>query len=158
MRIHTENHISIHADAQTVYETAANVEQWPRILQHYRYVTVLGGSALESEERLIAMSARRSRIPVRWTSTQLRRRDRLQISYHHVAGVTRGMDVLWTIVESENGVEVRIDHDLQQPRWWLRWRVAAFIVGEVFVTHIADQTLRGVKSCAEARVTARTHR
>jgi ribosome-associated toxin RatA of RatAB toxin-antitoxin module len=145
--LHTENRIVINAPAELVFRVAADIADWPQILPHYRYVRVLN----ESKGRRVAtMCASRSGIPVRWSSTQERRPEALEIAYHHTAGVTRGMDVIWRLHPGAAGVEVTIDHDLEPRRWWLRPRIARYIVGTLLVMHIADRTLQGVKRQAES--------
>jgi hypothetical protein len=62
------------------------------------------------------------------------------------------MDVLWRIEPRGEYCHVTIDHDLPRPRRWLRSAPARFIVGRLFVEHIADRTLRGIKKAAEAQV------
>lgn len=96
------------------------------------------------------MSARRSAIPVRWAAIQELLPEQLQVIYHHIEGVTRGMDVVWRIERGIGATTVTIEHDLEPYTWWLRPRISRHIVGTLFVMHIADRTLRGVKRQAEA--------
>ncbi|HZU14611.1 MAG TPA: SRPBCC family protein [Chloroflexota bacterium] len=147
MSIHTENRIEIAAPATVIWDIAAAVERWPEILPHYRYVRSEG----TGEERIVHMGASRSGIPVRWSARQELHPERNEITYHHTAGVTQGMDVVWHIVPSGRGCTVSIDHDLTPRRWWLRPAPARYIVGTLFVMHIADRTLAGVRQEAEAR-------
>lgn len=143
--IHTENHIEIAAPAERIWEIAAEVERWPEILSHYRYVRPEETGA----GRIVHMGATRTGMPVRWSATQDLDRARGEIRYHHTAGVTRGMDVVWRIVPSAGGCHVTIAHDLAPTRWWLRPALSRYIVGTIFVMHIADRTLRGVRRAAE---------
>lgn len=149
--MHTENHILIKAPAGRVYELAARVEDWPRILPHYRYVDLIdpavGG---DRRSRLVKMGATRSHVPVSWTSVQHLDPRKRRVRYRHVAGVTRGMDVLWTLEPVGEGTRVTIEHDLQSGRWWLRPWPSHYIVGRLFVESIADRTLAGVKRAAES--------
>lgn len=145
----THNEIEIRADPESIFDLAANVGDWPRILQHYRYVRVLDRPGSAPDERYVAMGARRSGIPVSWTSLQRVNRAARQIFYHHLGGATRGMDVLWRIEPRGDLCHVTIDHDLPRPRWWLRPRPAGYIAGHLFVEHIADLTLAGIKATAE---------
>jgi uncharacterized membrane protein len=149
--MHTDNWIFINAPVHRVYELASRVEDWPRFLWHYRYVdliyTAVGG---DRRSRLVKMGAKRSGIPVSWTSLQHLDPRRRRIRYRHVGGVTRGMDVLWSLEPGDGGTLVTIEHDLLSSRWWLRPRPSAYIVGTLFVESIADQTLAGVKHEAEA--------
>jgi ribosome-associated toxin RatA of RatAB toxin-antitoxin module len=143
----TQNRIIIQAPAETVFRLAAEVELWPALLPHYRYVRVL---RRDGPRRLVRMGASRDGVPVSWTSIQWLEPDVHRITFRHVAGVTRGMAVEWSIVSSgPSGVEVTISH-LFRPRWplvggWLAERV----IGPVFVHNIAGKTLRRIKAIAE---------
>lgn len=145
--IRTINARAIAASPGLVYELAADVEAWPQILGHYRYVRVLGGTP---SARLVAMGATRSGIPVSWTAEQEQCPDRLEIAYRHVRGVTRGMEVLWRIEPLGAGSRAVITHALDLGRWWLRNGVSQHIVGELFVAAIAERTLAGIGARAEA--------
>jgi uncharacterized membrane protein len=154
--LHTENSIAIRAPLGLAFQLAAYIDGWPDFLGHYRYVIIL--DEMRPCVRRVKMSASRNGIPVSWTSIQETDSMRREIRYHHVGGVTRGMAVVWHFVEVSNGCRVTIEHDLDSPRWWLRNRLARFVVGEMFVKNIADKTLRGVKARAEmieAGLTAR---
>jgi uncharacterized membrane protein len=148
--MHTTNRIFISAPHQRVYELAARVEEWPRLLRHYRYVdlldTAVGG---DRRSRLVRMGASRSGIPVSWTSLQYLDPKGRRVRYRHVGGVTWGMDVLWSLEPHKGGTQVTIEHDLLTSRWWLRPSMVANIVGALFVEAIADRTLAGVKRAAE---------
>ena len=39
--MHTGNSIIMHAPRMAIFETAANLELWPKILPHYRYIRYL---------------------------------------------------------------------------------------------------------------------
>lgn len=151
--LRTVNEIIIAAPADTVYALAADVAAWPRILPHYRYVTVLDHPASSPEYRpTVKMGARRTRIPVGWTSSQLLRPGERRINYFHLRGVTRGMEVEWRIEEVDEGTRATIVHVLNSPYPWLRSRIARYVVGRLFVEHIAERTLHGIKRQAEMDV------
>src|SRR5881396_3532909 len=94
--MHTVDHIVIRAPAERILEIAADVEHWPDILSHYRWVRFLdrrdGGGTVE-------MAAWRPFGPVRyptwWVSEMTVDRGAWEIRYRHVRGMTRGMDVVW---------------------------------------------------------------
>lgn len=151
--IHTLNHISIRAPAALVYDLAADIARWPELLSHYRYVHILEQGGQEpggKTTRVARMAASRSGIPVSWTSVQLLDPERIRIRYHHIGGVTRGMDVEWRIDAFDHGSQVTIEHDLTPASGLLRVPLAPRIAGDVFISHIADQTLRGIKRHAES--------
>jgi ribosome-associated toxin RatA of RatAB toxin-antitoxin module len=142
----TRNEIWTRAPAATIYGLAAEVERWPELLPHYRWVTVLERSG---NRKLVEMAAHRDGIPVRWQAVQELFPDVPRIAFTHVRGITRGMAVEWTFCEQGAGTLVRIDHELALG-WPLvgNW-VADHLVGRQFVAHIAGKTLRRIKEIAE---------
>jgi ribosome-associated toxin RatA of RatAB toxin-antitoxin module len=147
--MHTGNSIIMHAPREAIFETAANLELWPKILPHYRYIRYLerGG-----ERNVVLMAAMRSGIPISWTSEQIIDRENLQVRFHHLKAWTKGMRVVWTFRETQDGVLVEIVHDLQ-----FRIRalapIAEKLIGGFFIHHIANQTLRCMKAHLEAQGT-----
>jgi ribosome-associated toxin RatA of RatAB toxin-antitoxin module len=146
--MHTENAIEIRADLERIVELAADVERWPEILPHYRWVKLLEGGG---DRKVVEMAARRDRIPVRWRAIQEIDRGGVTpvIRYRHIGGVTKGMVVAWTFEAHERGYRVRIAHELR-----LRWPVigglvADRIIGPYFVAAIAGKTLATIKRIAE---------
>jgi uncharacterized membrane protein len=140
---------AIHIDAplERIFPLAAEVERWPELLPHYRYVRRLETG---NGERRFAMGARRGPIPVRWEATQRPLPGERRIEFLHTAGVTRGMEVEWQFEPNERGWEVSIKHQLEL-RWPLigEW-AARHVIGPQFVEAIARRTLRRVKALAEA--------
>lgn len=150
--MHIENEIFIKADIADIYQLAAPVERWPEILPHYRWVHVLRD---DGDRRLVEMAARRDWIPVRWRAEQRLFPEEPRITFRHVGGFTKGMEVKWVFEPTEQGgVRVAILHDL--PRLLglpLVGDLAANrIVGPLFVKDIAGKTLRKIKELAEAEV------
>lgn len=149
--IRTENWIEIAAPPGIVFRHAADIDRWPEILPHYRYVDVLFWADVEALPRRVSMGARRLRFPVHWTSLQWRKPELYRVRYRHIAGVTRGMDVEWRIEPGAGGTSiVTIDHALAEPQGLLRWRFAQYVAARFFVRHIADRTLAGIKRHIEA--------
>ncbi len=153
--LRTENRTMIFAPADVIYELAADITKWPELLPHYRYVKILKQPADTPEyRRRVKMGARRGIIPVSWTSTQVLRPQDRRISYFHIKGVTKGMDVEWRIEQRSEGTRVTIIHALTSPYWWVQFSFIESVMGRLFVQPIADKTLRGIKARAEARVLA----
>jgi ribosome-associated toxin RatA of RatAB toxin-antitoxin module len=149
--LHTENTIMIRADAGEVYGLAAAVERWPEILPHYRWVRILEDDG--KGRRLVEMAARRDWFPVRWRAEQRLFPDVPRITFRHVGGVTKGMEVEWTFATQGGGVvRVAILHDLPRLAGWplIGDLAAERIVGPFFVSHIAGKTLGRIKELAEA--------
>jgi ribosome-associated toxin RatA of RatAB toxin-antitoxin module len=144
--MHTENSVVIHAPLDVIYRYASEIDHWPEILPHYRWVRVM---RRDGNRRLAEMAARRDWIPVRWTAVQELFPDTPQITYHHVGGITKGMDVVWTFERRPEEIKVSIQHDLQL-RWPLigGW-VTDRVIGPLFVAYIAGKTLHTIKTLAE---------
>src|SRR6202049_834018 len=91
--MHKTNSIVMRAPKMSIFETAANLELWPKILPHYRYIRYLERSV---DRNLVVMAATRSGIPVTWTSEQIIDREKLEVRFHHLKAWTKGMRVVWT--------------------------------------------------------------
>jgi ribosome-associated toxin RatA of RatAB toxin-antitoxin module len=145
--MHKTNSIIMNAPKMLIFETAADLELWPKILPHYRYIRYLERN---SDRNLVVMAATRSGIPISWTSEQIIYRDRLEIRFHHLKAFTKGMCVVWTFRDAPAGVLVEIKHDLAF-RVNLLTPIADKIIGDFFIHNIASKTLRCMKSYVEAR-------
>ncbi|HZR06137.1 MAG TPA: SRPBCC family protein [Candidatus Udaeobacter sp.] len=145
--MHKTNSITMSAPKMTIFETAANLELWPRILPHYRYIRYLERSL---DRNVVVMAATRSGIPISWTSEQIIDRDRIEVRFYHLKAFTKGMRVIWTFQETPAGVLVEIKHDLAFRMKTLA-PIADMIIGNFFIHHIANKTLRCMKSYVEAR-------
>jgi ribosome-associated toxin RatA of RatAB toxin-antitoxin module len=140
------NSIIMCAPKMKVFEIAANLELWPRILPHYRYIRYLERSP---GRNIVIMAATRSGIPISWTSEQIIDRDGVEVRFHHLKAFTKGMRVVWTFHEAAAGVLVEIKHDLAFRVKTLA-PIADKIIGDFFIHHIANETLRCMKSHVEA--------
>lgn len=135
------------APKMSIFETAANLELWPKILPHYRYIHYLERSP---NRNLVVMAAVRSGIPISWTSEQIIDREKLEVRFNHLKAWTKGMRVVWTFQETPTGVLVEIAHDM-------RFRIPALspiidpIIGNFFIHDVANKTLRCMKQYVEAR-------
>ena len=140
------NSLVMHAPKMKVFETAANLELWPKILPHYRYIHYLERSP---NRNVVVMAATRSGIPISWTSEQIIDREKCEVRFHHLKAWTKGMRVVWTFEETPTGVLVKIFHDL-------RFRIAVvapivdLLIGDFFIRNIANKTLRCMKAYVEA--------
>ena len=147
--MHTGNSIIIQAPKQKIFETAANLELWPKILPHYRYIRYLERGA---NRNLVVMAAVRSGIPIAWTSEQVIDRERCEVRFHHLKAWTKGMDVVWRFKETPAGVLVEIIHDLR-----FRIRLLAPLVEPIinkgFIHPVASRTLRCMKMYLESQPT-----
>lgn len=148
--MHSESTIWIDAPPGAVFPLVADLARWKERLPHYRYVRVL---ARENGAVHAAMSARRGIVPVFWHAVQTVDAASGRIRFRHVRGVTRGMEVLWTISPERGGTRARITHDLSL-RWPLAgsWipRAAERVIAREFIEPIAGKTLARFKALAEA--------
>jgi uncharacterized membrane protein len=147
----TVDRIRVAAPAESVFQAAADVEQWPRLLRHYRWVNML-----ERQEQggLVEMAAWRPfgplNYPTWWVSEMRVDRPGMAIRYRHVRGITTGMDVVWRFQPLAGGTDVIIVHEWSGPRWPLVGRPAAdWIIGPVFIHGIASRTLAGIAKHVE---------
>jgi ribosome-associated toxin RatA of RatAB toxin-antitoxin module len=143
--MHTGNSIIMHAPKMAIFETAANLELWPKILPHYRYIRYLERA---DDRNLVVMAAVRSGIPISWTSEQVIDRVNVEVRFHHLKAWTKGMDVVWTFKDTPAGVLVEIMHELQFRNRVLA-PIAEPIIGNFFISHIAGKTLRCMKAYLE---------
>ena len=143
--MHTANSIIIRAPKTAIFETAANLELWPKILPHYRYIRYLERS---SDRNIVIMAAVRSGIPISWTSEQIIDRERCEIHFRHLKAWTKGMHVVWKLTETPAGVLVEIVHDLRF-RIPLLAPIAEPIIGKGFIHPVATRTLQCMKAHLE---------
>jgi ribosome-associated toxin RatA of RatAB toxin-antitoxin module len=143
--MHTGNSIIMQAPRTKIFETAADLELWPKILPHYRYIRFLERGP---ERNLVVMAAVRSGIPISWTSEQIIDRENLEIHFNHLKAWTKGMHVVWSFKETPAGVLVEIVHDLQF-RIPLLAPIVEPIIGSAFIHPVASKTLRCMKAYLE---------
>jgi ribosome-associated toxin RatA of RatAB toxin-antitoxin module len=154
--------IEIRAALEPCFRAAADVERWPEILPHYRWVRFLRKDGFGRGR--VEMAARRNfgplAYPVWWVSEMETDEDRPVVLYRHIAGVTTEMDVEWSFEELGSGsTGVRILHAWREGPGWplplpVRRVISSAIIGPVFIHHVASRTLRGVRDHVEKRSTA----
>jgi coenzyme Q-binding protein COQ10 len=144
----------IAAGLDACFRIAADVEQWPTFLPHYRWVRFHQRSGFGTGR--VEMAAWRLfpgglRYPVWWISDMHLDENRPAVHYRHVRGVTRGMDVVWSFTPRADATLVRIIHDWDGPPWpGIGGLAARHIIGPHFISAIASRTLMGVARAAEA--------
>jgi ribosome-associated toxin RatA of RatAB toxin-antitoxin module len=145
--MHKTNSILIRAPKMEIFEVAANLELWPKILPHYRYINYLERSPTRN---IVVMAAVRSGIPIKWTSEEIIDRERVEVHFNHLKAFTKGMHVVWTFNETPDGVLVEIAHDMN-------FRIPALapiaepIIGDFFISNVANKTLRCMKAYVEGQ-------
>lgn len=137
------------APYERIFALAAEVERWPEILPHYRYVRPVPDAR---GDRHFAMGARRGPIPVSWRAIQRPLPEERRIEFVHTGGVTRGMWVAWRFgAEDRGAIDVSIEHRLELG-WPLIGDFAArHVIGPQFIEAIAGRTLRRIRDLAEGR-------
>ena len=146
------------APADLCFRVAADVERWPAILGHYRWVRFLRSDGFA--RGLVEMAAWRPFGPVGWPTWWISEMTHdpaaRTVTYQHVYGITRGMDVLWEVMPTADGrTHLRILHEWDGPEWPLIGGFAADrVIGPHFVKAIASRTLAGVVREAERQAAA----
>lgn len=146
----------VFAPLARIFRLAAEVERWPALLPHYRFVRFVerrsdGGGVVD-------MSANRPFGIIQWPTWWRSRmqvhppfsRSAASIRFTHVEGVTSGMEVEWSFSETTKGTHVRILHMWDGPKVpVLGASAATLVIGPVFVHGIASRTLEGLARHAE---------
>ena len=153
--MHTQNEIVIDTgDTDRIFNIAADIAAWPRLLPHYRWVRVFSD---DGRVKHAEMAARRGRFPVKWRTVQVVLPEERRILFFHTGGVTRSMYVEWNLSPIEDvKTRVTISHELDYPLPPLTGWFARHIVGALFVHHIAGLTLARVKQIVETDETEAT--
>jgi hypothetical protein len=162
--------VDIDAPPELVFATVSDPRRWPALLPHYRRVDVLqtASKAGAGVAMPVAMVARYVAvrpivpllglaIPVAWTSRFRADPDRLELTFEHVAGATRGMAVRWTIRALGRGTRIDLVHDFSRSMpllgglgddWYPR------LIDRLFVRPIAGRTLATFRAMCEALAVA----
>ena len=143
----------IRAQRSRVFAAASEVERWPALLPHYRWVRMRERRALGG---VVEMAAWRPfgpfNYPTWWVSEMEIDADRSEVRYRHIEGITRGMDVVWRLTAVPQGTEIELIHEWDGPAWPLIRRPAAeWVIGPLFVHGIASRTLAGIRRHLEGQ-------
>ena len=155
--MYTIDEIDVRAPVEACFHAGADVEQWPRILPHYRWVRFQDKRGFGTGR--VEMAARREfgplPYPVWWVSEMTVDETRPVVLYRHVDGITTGMDVEWSFHRTdEETTRIRIAHDWKGGPAWplpgsLRRVVASAVIGPIFIHNVAGRTLLGIKRHVE---------
>ncbi len=140
--MYKEDSIIIKAPRASIFEAAADLSQWPRILPHYRWIRYLEKSPYKN---VVVMGAKRGWIPIQWTSEQEIDYDRCEVRFRHLKAFTKGMNVVWTFKETSEGVHVNIAHDLKSTIPLIGSIITEWIIGDFFIHYVANKTLLHMK-------------
>lgn len=124
------------------YTLAADIEHWPAVLPHYRFIRIRQRDGLKC---VADFGASRSGFPCSWQACQVLWPEERRITYEHLRGVTRGMKVQWRFSVETDGVRMTVDHSLTYRVPLAGELFARLVVGRLFVHHIAGRTLDGIR-------------
>lgn len=151
--ITVDEHV-MRAPVALCFRVAADVERWPDILPHYRWVRF--HKKEDFGRGVVEMAAWRDfpgglRYPTWWVSDMQVDEAEPAVYYRHIDGITRGMAVKWSFTaRPDDTTQVRIVHEWSGPDWPLISDIAAdWVIGPHFVSAIAGRTLAGVTREAE---------
>jgi len=159
-RMRTIDERLVRAPAERMFQIAFDVERWPELLPHYRYVRFrerMHGTGV------VEVSANRPFGPLGWPTWWISLMEVQQtagmlqpaIRFRHIEGITRGMEVQWSFTPVTNGTHVTVLHLWNGPSWPLVGDIAArAVIGPVFVHGIASRTLAGLARAAEGGQTS----
>jgi ribosome-associated toxin RatA of RatAB toxin-antitoxin module len=141
----------VRADVRRCFALGADVERWPALLPHYRWVRFLERRGTTGG--VVEMAAWRPFGPVGWptwwVSEMWIEPEVPRVRYRHIRGITAGMDVAWEFAPEADATRVTLTHVWDGPGWPLIGRLAAdAVIGPVFVHGIASRTLAGIARAA----------
>lgn len=145
--------VQVRASPRSVFELVRDIASWPKLLPHYRKVTI---HSRDTGHVVATMAANRFvgpiGLPVSWRAEQWADDSDpldLRLRFVHLGGWTRGMDVTWNIRPRGDGASVTIEHVFSRPLPILGWELLPRVVDRLFVKPIAGRTLATFKALAE---------
>lgn len=145
----------VRAPAELCFRVAADVERWPTLLSHYRWVRFHEKQSFG--HGVVEMAAWRRfpagvKYPTWWVSEMRSQENEPAVYYKHIDGITRGMEVKWELNARGDETFIRLVHTWDGPQWpFIGGLVATHVIGPHFVSAIAQQTLEGLAREAEMR-------
>ena len=143
--MHTGNSIHIRAPREKIFALVSDLNRWPELLPHYRYIRTLEPT---DKGNVVQMAATRSGIPISWVSEYWADERALELHFLHLRKWTKGMKVVWTLTPTRDGTRVEIIHDLDFRIPFLGW-LAEPIISGFFIENVANKTLAAFKAHLE---------
>ncbi len=143
--LHTGNSIHIRAPREKIFALVSDLNRWPELLPHYRYIRTLEPT---DKGNVVKMAATRSGIPISWVSEYWADERALELHFLHLRKWTKGMKVVWTLTPTRDGTRVEIIHDLDFRIPFLGW-LAEPIISGFFIENVANKTLAAFKAHLE---------
>ena len=151
--MHTVDEAFVRAPLPLVFDIVRDVERWPALLPHYRWVRYHEQTAEGSG--IVEMAANRPFGQLNWPTWWLSEMQVISgaepaVRFRHIGGITRGMEVEWAFAVRDGGTFVRLVHSWEGPRWPLVGAVAVTTaIGAVVGHGIGARTLAGWGRVAE---------
>lgn len=149
-----------YAPIDICFRTASEVERWPLILPHYRWVHFHqrdehGGGVVEMATwRIFAGPLR---CPIWWLAEMVVDQAAMTIDYRHIKGVTKGMVARWEIVPDDVDTRMRITQTWESDdRPLLRESAWRYLIGALSFRDTARRSLAGIAAEAQ-RLTHQGH-
>ena len=126
--------------------------RWPEFLPHYRFVKALASTpeTPEVNQMGLHMSAEGGWFPVAWKALYHSDPDTLELHFQHIAAFTKGMRVVWTLTQVQDGTLVEILHELRFRIPALAWFMEP-VLRYGFIEPVAAKTLARFKKLLEAQ-------
>ncbi len=138
--------VLVNAEPSTVYRVAAEVAEWPDLMPHFRWVSVLG----EAGNRVsLVMAARLGPLPMRWRAEQTLYPELTRIVFRHVGGPTAKMIVELRFAPTPSGTVAMVVSNLNVG-WPIVGKLAEALFVGVLSRQLARRTLLRLKRLAEA--------
>ena len=156
-RMRTVDERLVRAPVESIFRLAADVERWPALLPHYRFVRFRERRGLGG---VVEMSANRpfgvAQWPTWWLSQMEVHPGALPtVRFRHIGGITTHMEVEWSFRPEAGGTHVTVLHLWNGPSWPVIGSFAArMVIGPIFVHGIASRTLAGLARAAEGSQTS----
>jgi len=146
--MHSKLSILIKAPLPVIFDTAADLENWPSFLPHYIRNFYFSKGPCGG---IINMSCRRAPFTLSWTSIYKVDRNNRTLYFEHLRPLTRGMKVLWRFEpQPDSSIKVVIVHDFRLPWPVIGPLLAHVVIGHFLINHVARRTLRHLKATVEA--------
>jgi uncharacterized membrane protein len=144
--VHSSSSIIIDAPLENIFEVTSDLNNWPVMLPHYRYINYLDKKPAED---LVKMACWRGFLPLSWVSRHRVDPEKKQMHFEHQRAFTKGMEVVWSYQPIDKGIKVTITHDLAFRLKWLA-PLAEYIIAKHFIDPVARKTLGTFKDLLEA--------
>jgi len=142
----TENSIVIKGDIDEVFSVVQDVERYPEFMPQFKETEII---KKDGNKILVKRRIKIGCLPLDWQSEMVIGKDRW-IKFTHLTGLLRGMETEWRFKETEEGVEIRVFHNLEI-KIPIVGRIITFILWEAFIKKTAEIMLKKIKERVEGK-------